>query len=74
MSPPDLQIHSIRVGHTVAPNSNGQLAPAKQLTYHVGDHGPFVHTYHDGTGTADKMISDMHAQKAEITALHQATG
>lgn len=67
-------VHSIHVSHTVAPDSTGNLVPAKKLTYHVGRHGPFTHTYHGDTGTTDKMKSDIGAQVAEIQSLHQMQG
>jgi hypothetical protein len=71
---PESNVHSIHVSHTVAPDDTGNLAPVKKLTYHVGRHGPFTHTYHADTGTTDKMKSDIGAQVAEIQALHQMQG
>lgn len=74
MDQPNLNVHSITVSHTIAPDGKGSFAPVKQLTYKVGDHGPFVHTYTPPDGDANKMKSDIQAQVAELTDLHSVTG
>ena len=71
MPPPNLKPHSIRVAHQQAFNQSGQPEVQTNLTYHVGDHGPFHHTYPANEGTADKMKSDITAQVSALESLHQ---
>jgi hypothetical protein len=71
---PDFAIKNIHVSHTVKPDSAGTLANVKQLSYNVGEHGPFTHHYTPPKGTAADMKADMLAQKAEIQDLHTVNG
>jgi len=71
MSPPNLKVHSLRVAHQLTSTPAGEPAVLKTLSYHVGDHGPFHHTYPQGQGTADKMRSDIQAQVSELASLHE---
>jgi hypothetical protein len=71
MPPPNLKVHSLKVSHQLTVTPQGQPAVVKNLSYHVGDHGPFHHQYVDGTGTSDKMKSDIGAQVAELASVHE---
>jgi hypothetical protein len=74
MDQPDFKVHSIKVGHQPSFNASGTQTVQKTLTYHVGPHGPFYHTYGASDGTADQMKSDIQAQVAELQSLHQLAG
>jgi hypothetical protein len=70
---PKTHIHSIHVSQTVGADGNGALTKVKKLTFHVGDHGPFDHTFQPPDDTAQHMISHMQAQQTEVQQLHAAT-
>jgi hypothetical protein len=70
----DFTIKNIHVSTVPKQDEKGTLQTAKQLTYNVGQHGPFTHHYFPPKGTAADMKSDMLAQKAEIVDLHQVNG
>jgi|HubBroStandDraft_5_1064220.scaffolds.fasta_scaffold173775_2 hypothetical protein len=71
---PDFTIKNIHVSTVPKADEKGTLQTAKQLSYNVGQHGPFTHHYFPPKGSAADMKSDMLAQKAEIQDLDTVNG
>jgi hypothetical protein len=74
MPAPSFAVNKINVSHQATPDGKGGFVNQKRLTYYVGEHGPFTHTYTPPDGDANKMKSDIQAQVQELQSLHEVTG
>lgn len=55
-------------------DSNGKQVLGKQVSFNVGDHGPFFLNYADPTTPASTIKADMQKQVDELTEIHQWAG
>jgi cytochrome oxidase Cu insertion factor (SCO1/SenC/PrrC family) len=67
--PNGLDVHDIQVAHVPSFDQNGKPLNHTVVTYHVGPHGPFVHTYKSGEVTPDQVNGDINKQVADLRAI-----
>lgn len=65
--PAGLDVNNVQVKQlTVLNPANGKSQVQHQVTYHIGNHGPFTDTYGPGQFTADAVKAGMNKNIATL--------
>lgn len=66
---PDLTLHDIQKKDRVVMNSYGVVSTATEVTFYVGDHGPFYLSYPKADYSDEKARAEMMNQQQGIRIL-----
>lgn len=61
-----LDVHDMVISETNGFSRTGNVELVKRVTFYVGDHGPFTLEYRDGSGTPEKINSDINGKIKEL--------
>lgn len=67
--PNGLDVHDMQVAHVPSWDKDGKQINNTVVTFHVGPHGPFVHTYPSGQATPDQVNGAIAKQVADLRAI-----
>jgi hypothetical protein len=67
--PNGLDVHDIQIAHVPSFDKDGKTLHNTVVTFHVGQHGPFVHTYQGAQPAADKVNADIDKQVQSVRSI-----
>jgi hypothetical protein len=67
--PMGLDVHDLHIAHVNRYDQAGRAVPQTMLTYSVGPHGPFMHTFDAADATPEKINAAIDRQIADLRAV-----